>query len=239
MSDTSFPRYALNRRMSAVTATFFDALSAADRAVLASAMRPIHLPAGRTLFHQGEAGDRFALLTSGRAKIIARAATGRRVLVGLRGAGEIVGEVALLSGTTRSADVIAVDPVQALVGSAEVYRRCILERPGALLVLCRSIAERLRESDVGRVDAAALPGSARLAARLIDLADRYGVPHENGVRIELPITQEELADWTATSRPVVARALAEFRVAGFVTTGRRNLVLTDAPGMRLYIAERC
>lgn len=220
-----------------MSGTFLEALSAADRAALLDATRAVNVDADHTLFRQGEPGDRFALLMSGRAKVIARAATGRSVLVGMRGPGELVGEVSLLDETARSADVITVDSVRAVVGSADVFRRCILERPGALLALCTSIAERLRESDLGRVEAAALPGNARLAARLVTLAERYGSPNADGVRIELPITQEELADWTATSRPVVARALAEFRAAGFVTTARRSLVLTDAPGLRRYVAE--
>lgn len=170
--------------------------------------------------------------------MLTRAASGRTVLVGLRGDGELVGEVAMLDDRPRSADVVAVDAVDARIGTAETFRRCILDRTDALRVLCLSLAHRLRESDRGRIEAAALGGSARVAVRLVELAERYGRPGPGGTRIELPLTQEELADWTSSSRPVVARALAELRAAGLVETGRRSMSVTDVTALSAYASGK-
>jgi CRP-like cAMP-binding protein len=103
-----------------------------------------------------------------------------------------------------------------------------------MAALSSTLAERLRESDRGRIEAAALDVNRRVAVRLVDLAERYGQPGEDGLRIDLPLTQDELADWIAVSRPAAARALAELRNAGLVTTGRRAISVTDAAGLRAY-----
>jgi CRP-like cAMP-binding protein len=218
--------------------SFFQALREADRSRLIDATRAVSVAAQRTLFRQGEPGDSFAVLISGRVKVIARSESGRSVLVGMRGAGELVGELAVLDDEPRSADVVTVDDVEVRIGTAQAFRRCVLESPSAAEVLCRTLVSRLRESDGGRVEMASLDGHARVALRLLDLATSYGTPDGSGVQIELPITQDELADWIGASRPAVARALADFRAAGFVTTGRRALSVTDEPGLRAYVAER-
>jgi CRP-like cAMP-binding protein len=218
-----------------VAAVFFlDALSSAAREALFEATRETRFDAGSIVFHHGEPGDSFALLIEGRVKVLTRASNGRTILVGLRGAGELVGEVAILEQQPRGADVVAVDPVLARIGTADAFRRCVLERTDAMAALSSTLAERLRESDRGRIEAAALDVNRRVAVRLVDLAERYGQPGEDGLRIDLPLTQDELADWIAVSRPAAARALAELRNAGLVTTGRRAISVTDAAGLRAY-----
>ncbi len=213
---------------------FLEALSPAARNALFEATRETRFGAGSMLFRHGDPGDTFALLIEGRVKVLTRAGNGRTVLVGLRGPGELVGEVAILDQQGRGADVVAVDPVLARIGTADAFRRCVLESSDAMVALSSTLADRLRESDRARVEAAALDVSRRVAVRLIELADRYGKPGEDGLRIDLPLTQDELADWIAVSRPAAARALGELRAAGLVTTGRRAISVTDATGLRAY-----
>ncbi len=72
----------------------------------------------------------------------------------------------------------------------------------------------------------------RLAARIVELADRYGEPGTEGIIVELPISQEELASWTGASRASVAQALQVFRELGWIQTERRRLTVTDAAALR-------
>ena len=215
--------------------TFLEALAPSDREALLAALRMRSFGTGDVLFRHGEPGTTFAVLLTGRVKIVTHSDCGRSVLVGLRGPGELVGELAVLDDAPRGADVIAVEPARAGIGTADALRRLVLERPGPMLVLCQSLAQRLRESDSGRVQMAALTGNARVAIRLLELGERYGRAGEGGVHIELPITQDELADWTGLSRPAVARALAEFRQSGHVVTGRRTMSLSDPDQLRAYV----
>lgn len=215
--------------------TFLELLEPADRDAVVATTRNRVLSAGQVLFRHGEPGTTFAIVLSGRVKIVRSARSGRSVLVGLRGPGDLVGEQAVLDGERRGADVVAVEECAVLVGAGDALRKLLDERPAMLLVLCGTLSARLRESDEGRVEMAALTGNARVAVRLLQLGGRYGRVAANGVRIDLPITQDELADWTGLSRPAVARALAELRDGGHVLTGRRMLTLVDPQRLRTYL----
>ena len=214
--------------------TFLDGLPDQDRAALLQTTRERILQAGDALFRHGDAGSSFAILLEGRCKLVTRARTGRSVLLGLRGPGDLIGEIAILDSGSRTADVIAVEPVRAAMGNAAVLQRLLAERPSAVLALCRSLNRRLREADEVRVELAALTGHARVAVRLVQLAQAYGRPTSDGVEIALPLSQDEIADWTGLSRPAVARALAEFRNDGLVVTARRRLTLPDPDRLQDY-----
>lgn len=218
-----------------VADTFLGTLVDADRSAVLSGATERALTAGEALVRHGEAGRTFAVLLTGRFKLVTRASNGRAVLLGLRGPGDLIGEMAVIDAGDRSADVIALEPARVAIGQAETLHRLLRERPGVAFALCRSLGRRLREADDARVELAALTGHARVAGLLLDLSGRYGRDAEGGRRIEIPLTQEELADWTGLSRPAVARALAEFRRDGLVATGRKSITLTDQAAVRAYV----
>ena len=75
-----------------------------------------------------------------------------------------------------------------------------------------------------------IPG--RVARRLVELAERFGEPDGQGVRIGVALSQDELAGWVGASREAVAKALRVLRDRGFVTTGRRTMTVLDLDGLR-------
>jgi CRP/FNR family transcriptional regulator, cyclic AMP receptor protein len=212
--------------------TFFGNLPAADRAALLATTHERTLAAGEQLFRHGEAGSSFAVILSGRFKLVTRAATGRTVFLCIRGPGELIGEMAVLDENPRTADVLAVETARVAVGGAAALRQLLAQRPTAALALAKSLSWRLRESDEARVEMAALTGAARVAVRLIELSEQHGRSTPAGVEIDLALTQDEIADWTGLSRPAVARALADLRAARLVVTGRRSLTLPDPERLR-------
>ena len=72
----------------------------------------------------------------------------------------------------------------------------------------RALIGRLRDADRKRIEFGAYDTTGRVAARLVELAERFGEPTEDGLRIGLPFSQDELAGWTGASREAVSKALA-------------------------------
>jgi CRP-like cAMP-binding protein len=104
--------------------------------------------------------------------------------------------------------------------------------PGAALALLRVVIARLRDSDNLRAEFGARDALGRVASRLAELAETAGEPCADGIRIAMPLTQEDLAQWVAASREAVARALASLRRRHLITTARREIVVTDLDGLR-------
>jgi MFS family permease len=93
---------------------------------------------GRTLMREGEIGDRYFVLTSGRVDVTEG---GRRIRT--CGPGEGVGEIALIRSVPRTATVTATEPVTAYAIGAEAFLGIVLGHPGATLVADEIIVERL------------------------------------------------------------------------------------------------
>lgn len=219
-------------------ASFLDSLQPADRDDLMALVRRRRFDRGESVFRGGADEDSFALLLSGRVKLVAQTQSGRAIVVGLRGPGELLGELAVLSGQPRSADVLPVEPVEVGVGPGDALRQFFDRRPRALLALCLLLADRLREADRGLVELASLPGDVRVGVRLLELADRYGRAEPAGTYLSVPLSQDELADWTGLSRQAVARALADLRGLRLVDTARRSIVVSDVAALRARVAEQ-
>ena len=94
------------------------------------------------------------------------------------------------------------------------------------------LSTRFRDADLKRVEFGASDTVGLLAARLVELAERYGQHHEGGVHIELPLSQDELGAWTGASRAGVAAALRTLRELGWIETGRRHIVVLDDEALR-------
>jgi CRP-like cAMP-binding protein len=171
-------------------------------------------------------------MLEGRVKLVAYGADDREVVLAIRGPGELIGEMAALGGQRRTATAIAIDDVEIGYLTADELRRYLLEHPDAALVLMRMLIRRLTEADRDRVDLATQDSVGRLAKRLLDLSAEHGARVDGGTRIELSLTQDELASWTGATRETVSRALRLMRQLGWIATGHRNITILDAAALR-------
>ena len=187
---------------------------------------------GEALFSEGDIGDRVFLIERGWVIIRSADATGDDVVLGLRGPGEVLGELSALDGRPRSASAIALADVDAVVTSAEHLNRTLAADARAGRELLIVVADRLREADRRRLEFATKDALGRVATRLLELAERFGEPTDDGVRVELPLAQEDLAGWCGASRESTVRALGTLRRLGVVTTARRAVTIHDEGSLR-------
>ncbi|MHA6784754.1 Crp/Fnr family transcriptional regulator [Pseudonocardia saturnea] len=211
---------------------FLARLDEADRAELAARGRHRRWPAGASLFLEGDRATTVVVVVTGRVKVFSLTEQGEEVVLAVRGPGALLGELTAVDGTERSTSVSALEPVVALVVPASAFVAFLHDRPAAAMVLLRLVTSRLRDADRKRVEFGAYDIAARVAGRLVELADRFGEAVPDGVRISVPLSQDELAGWVGASREAVAKALRVLRDRGLVTTGRRTMTVLDLDGLR-------
>lgn len=187
---------------------------------------------GRALMHEGQVPDRVLLLRSGLVKVYRTTPTGKEVVLAVRGTGELVGELAAIDDSPHSASIVALERVEALVVSTGAFRRFLTDHPAASLVLLRMLSRRLRDADSKRTEFTAFPTLGRVALRILELADEYGVPRGTEIVLESPLSQEEIAAWCQSSLESVGRALQTMRSLGWIETGRRKFTILDLDGIR-------
>lgn len=186
---------------------------------------------GQALMNQGDLAERVFVIERGWVVISCVAPGGREIVLGLCGPGELIGELSALDGEPRSASAIALDQVAAIVAPRSMLTRALSDAATAN-ELIRVLAVRLRDSDHKRLEFAALDTLGRVAWRLLELARQFGQDSEDGIAVELPLSQEQLASWCGASREATVKALAALRTLGCVTTGRRTLHILDPEALR-------
>ncbi len=193
---------------------------------------------GSTLFREGDESDAVYALRAGRVRVSVATPGGRDLLLAVKGRGELVGELAAIDGRRRSATVTAIEVVEAVVVPAGAFDAFLDEHPRFAVRLLRTLAAQVRRSGAWAVDRTSADTPTRVARRLLDLADQQ-IEHgpartsavARGAATVLALTQEDLAGWVGATREATARALAELRRAGLVSTGRGHIVLVDRAGL--------
>ena len=211
---------------------FWDQLSPAEQTDLEQAGRRRDFRRGSVIFRQADRTDSVVVLRSGRVKCSVDTPSGTEVVLAVRGPGSLLGEFAAIDREPRSATVTAIEPVVALQLPLPAFEAYLQSHGRVAVLLMRSIVAKLRDADRKRIEFGAHDTTGRVAARLVEMAERFGQPAPDGVKIGLPFSQDELAGWTGASREAVSKALGVLRSAGEIRTGRMTVVVKNLEALR-------
>jgi CRP-like cAMP-binding protein len=187
---------------------------------------------GETIYSQGSPGDSLLILLAGSLKILNVTADAREVVLGFAKPGALIGEIAVLDGCPRSADVVALEATEAFV----IYRRDLMSvlraSADATMGLVEGLCGMIRAGNA-RVENHGMQTSARCAACLINLAEKHGRSDgDESVIIDLKITQRDLGNYLGLTRETVSRTLGEFRDSGLVEMQGSSIVILDLDGLQ-------
>jgi CRP-like cAMP-binding protein len=214
---------------------FLDRLGPEEATALRSRAVVRHFERGATLMHHDEVPGRVLVLERGHAKVTLLSEDGKEIVLAFRGPGDLLGELSALGHKPRSATVRAVDPVDALALAAAEFDALLEQHPRIALVVLRVVIERLREADRQQFEFAAYHTLGRVARRIVELAERFGEPCDDGVRITLGISQEELAGWAGASREATSKALHDLRAMSLIETERRHITVRSVDELRRIV----
>jgi CRP/FNR family transcriptional regulator len=187
---------------------------------------------GNVIFVQGEQGERCFTIVAGAVKISAYHADGREAVMAVLGPGDVFGELSLFDDAPRSADATAIEDTELLSIDTKAVTEAIRTRPELGLALLRVLGRRLRHTNEALQDIAFFDVPGRVARRIADLAETYGEATDEGVLIELPISQESLAQMVGATRESVNKALSLLKRRGLVSRVGRRYLVSDVEKLR-------
>ncbi|MFF5196958.1 Crp/Fnr family transcriptional regulator [Streptomyces anthocyanicus] len=171
-------------------------------------------PARSVLLRQGDPATHVILLESGSVLVTLTGPEGESALLAIRGAGELLGELAVLDDKPRSATVVAAEECRVHIVPAPEFL-AFVERHGLLTPMLRHAITRVRESETVRFELATASVSVRLASALTRLVEAASAP---AVERVVRLTQAELSQMIGASRNAVGMALKPWREQGWVCT---------------------
>jgi CRP-like cAMP-binding protein len=222
-----------------VSSPILSSLTATDRARLLDRAVPRRLRASESLHLAGDSPRRAHLLLRGVVKLVARNAEGQETILCLAVPGELVGDVAAADGFEQPLDAVAATPSDLLGLDAGVLVEVLSSNAGAALELSRLIAQRTRWVCEAALERTSSEVPARLAGRLLHLADLLGRREQGAVELELPLAQGDLGRLAGMCRESACKTLRAFKAAGILDyRGRRLRILRPSALEAIRCGER-
>jgi CRP/FNR family transcriptional regulator len=212
--------------------TVFAALPAAEIAALAAVAREQGYRARDFIFREGDESAWFWLVRTGRVKILRQSPSGREIVLELLGPGEPFGAVAVLEGRPYPASAQAMETTTA-VGIPRAPILALAERhPTLVREMAFMLARRLRTAHDSVKSLAADPVEARLASRLIRLAEREGARDPRGLVLPFHLTRQTLADMCGTTVETTIRVISRWIRKGIVIDEDDRLIVASLDTLR-------
>ncbi|MER5661591.1 Crp/Fnr family transcriptional regulator [Streptomyces mirabilis] len=188
-------------------------------------------PARSVLLRQGDPGTHVILMDSGSTLVTLTGLRGERMLLAVRGAGELLGELAVLDSQPRTASVIAAETCCVHIIPAADFL-AFVDKYDLLASLLRHAIARVREAESVRLELATASVPARLASALSRLAD---VSSTTARELSVRLTQTELSQMIGASRNAVGVALRPWREHGWLDTAPGGgLVIRDIAAIQTH-----
>lgn len=210
----------------------FEHMSPEEREELRGMMSQTTLRRGEVLFNEGDSGDRLYILLTGKVKLGHTSVDGRENLLAVLGPGEVVGELTLFDPGPRSTTATAVATTELLALEHNQLMGFIDSHPTLAKDMLRALAVRLRRTNIALADLVFSDVPGRVAKALLDLAERFGAPTEDGIHVPHDLTQEELAQLVGASRETINKSLAEFVSRGWIRLEGRAVTLIDVERLK-------
>ena len=207
----------------------FSGLSDTDIEAIGHATTMTHCHPGQVILSPDDPPDRIHILKKGKVRVYRVTPDGKQLTLDIYDRGTILGDMRLL-GQAQVPEAYAetIDAAVICTITPDELRRLVERYPIIGVNIITFLSSRLREAERELEAMAYQRVGQRLARKLIDLAQRFGVETVRGTLIQARLTQQELAEMIGTTRETLAHTLSDFRRRDLLDTGHHQVVIRDA-----------
>ena len=205
---------------------FWD-LNENDLGHIADKMVAKHFENGNYIFLEDSEGEQCFFVLEGSVKVTRLSKDGREVILAMLNEGDFFGEMSLLDGESRSANVIALEKTKVLTLDRNDFIAVVNDYPQIAVQLLKELARRLRKSDRQIASLSLSDAEKRIALCIIRFADEQGVIQNGKVSIPKTPIQQDIANMAGTSRETVSRALGLLEKEDIIERNGRELIILD------------
>lgn len=202
-------------------------LEGEDLAVFQRIKIPLHYKANQVVFYEGHASVGLYMLCAGKVKLTRSSTKGQRLIIGILDAGDIIEKDVFRNGAIHQVTCETLEPCKICLIERKPYLE-LIERNGVLAIKLIELLSAEVRSHIKHLDDFTFKSAReRLAATLLELAERFGCRDDAGVNIGMSLKREELAELTGITPETLARLLSTFQVEKLLTVNRRTITLTN------------
>lgn len=213
---------------------FLTEISASETSCIMNRGKQIHLRPGEFLFHQGDSAQKTFLVMTGRIKLIKLHEEGKETILRYIGPGELTAIVSVFGEKDYPATAEAIGDVDVVGWDKHTMESLMLEHPRLSLNILRCVIHRLDEIQNRFMEICAEQVEQRVARALLRLMKQSGRKEVDGIRIDFPLTRQELADYTGTTIFTVSRILCGWEKNGWIKSRREQIVISNPHSLVLF-----
>lgn len=203
---------------------------------LLSHTRLRELRRGELLFTQGDRADSVYAVLSGQLRLMQHTLDGQDVALSVFAPGDMIGVIAVLEGEEYPGTCQASDDVRVMTIPGSVLNDLISQHAPMAMQVIQLLVHRLHEAHDHIRELASERVERRVARTVLRLVSKVGLKVENGIRIDMPLSRQDLAELSGTTLHTVSRILSDWQRAGLVDIGREQVTVTN-PHALVLIAE--
>jgi CRP/FNR family transcriptional regulator, cyclic AMP receptor protein len=205
----------------------FAGLDPDDFARLALLLTEKHYPKDAVVVSASDPGDALFIIVDGDAKVSLWSDNGREIILSTLQTGAFFGEMALIDGEARSANVTVTRDAHMLRLARKDFLGILRRYPSITINVMTEMCVRLRRADESIGNLALLDVYGRVARFLMELGEEDGESSDEGIVLRKVPTQQHIASRIGTSRETVSRALSEFQRRGLIEQRGKGLLVRD------------
>jgi CRP-like cAMP-binding protein len=184
-------------------------------------------------FMQGDPADRLFVLTEGRVKLCQITPDGQQVILKLAAPWEIIGGLAIVGGQEDVYPVccMAAEDSRALTWGKDALASLLQRYPQMAINATRWMSHHVIETQQLFTQIATERVEQRVARTLLRLVAQMGHKEPDGVRLDFPITRQDLAEMSGTTIFTVSRILSQWEKQGLIVAGRERVTVKYPHGL--------
>ncbi|UZW13911.1 Crp/Fnr family transcriptional regulator [Clostridium pasteurianum] len=192
---------------------------------------------GEIIFYEGDKGEAFFFVKSGKVKIYKTSFDGRDITLNILGEGSIFAEVTLFNDINYPATVEVLENSEIGMILNKDIEKMILNNTILALQIIKVLTKRLYRSQKTLKEMAFSDTYNRISRTLLDLCERHGKETELGIEIDINITRQDIANMVGTSRETVSRIISELKKENILDTYSKKIIIIDKSKLRECIDE--
>ena len=182
---------------------------------------------GDRVFEQGDTAMQFYVLLHGRLRVTQVTSEGQQVVVRMVNPGDLFGIAKAIRRVDYPGTATAVSDSLVLSWPMHLWTEFLTRYPSLAVSAMQTMGSRLMEAQQRLQELSTEEVERRVAHAVLRLANQSGKKEGNGVRIDFPISKQDIAEMTGTTLHTVSRILSAWEAAGLVEGGRQKLLVRD------------
>ncbi|PZM86186.1 MAG: hypothetical protein DKT66_01970 [Candidatus Melainabacteria bacterium] len=214
----------------------FESFNPVELGRLLGILEELELPKHHMVFSPGAPSEAIYFIEKGRVRLTRLSPEGKTVILALLGPGDLIGEASWESGEHDSyAETLEESRIYQI--SREAFQNFIRENPEFGLRLIQIIGGRLKQAQARIEDLVFRQVPSRVARLLVTLAESHGKVTPNGIRVEFPLTHQEIADLVGSSRVTVTQILNRFRSSQWIDIESKRVTIHNLDALEEMVRQ--